>query len=79
MSWYLAALAVVDTIALCIGKRRILFSMNRREQVPVFHMCLAGTVATSWSPTQEVVGLKPFTVMTNTFRHCIKENFNYFQ
>ena len=34
---------------------------------PVFHMCLAGTVPTSWSLTQEVAGLNPFTVMTNIF------------
>ena len=30
-------------------------------------MCLAGTVVASWSLTQEVEGLNPFTVMTNTF------------
>ena len=28
-------------------------------------MCLAGTVVASWSLTQEVTGLSPFTVMTN--------------
>ena len=32
MSWYLAALALVDTIALCIGKCMTLLSMNEREQ-----------------------------------------------
>ena len=30
-------------------------------------MCLAGTVAASWSLTQEVAGSSPFTVMTNIF------------
>ena len=30
-------------------------------------MCLAGTVVASWSLMQEVAGLRPFTVMTNTF------------
>ena len=34
---------------------------------PVSQMRLAGTVATSWSLTQEVAGLNPFTVMTNIF------------
>ena len=33
----------------------------------VSHMCLAGAVVASWSPTQEVAGLSPFTVMTNIF------------
>ena len=32
---------------------------------PVSHMCLAGTVVTSWSLTQEIVGLSPFSIMTN--------------
>ena len=31
----------------------------------VSHMCLADAVVASWSLTQEVVGLSPFTVMTN--------------
>ena len=30
-------------------------------------MCLAGTVVAYWSLIQEVVGSRPFTVMTNTF------------
>ena len=34
---------------------------------PFFHMCLAGDVVASWSLTQEVAGLSPFTVMTNIF------------
>ena len=34
---------------------------------PVSHMCLAGSVVASWSITQEVAGLSPFTVMTNIF------------
>ena len=34
---------------------------------PVSHVCLAGAVVASWSLTQEVVGLIPFTVMTNIF------------
>ena len=34
---------------------------------PVSHVCLAGTVAASWSLTQEVVGSSPFTVRTNIF------------
>ena len=32
---------------------------------PVSHMCLAATVVTSWSQTQEMSGLSPFTVTTN--------------
>ena len=32
---------------------------------PVSHMCHAGTVVASWSLTQKVAGLSPFTVMTN--------------
>ena len=32
---------------------------------PVSHMCVADTVVASWSLTQEVAGLSPFTVMTN--------------
>ena len=31
----------------------------------VCHLCLAGTVVASWSLTQEVAGLSPFTVKTN--------------
>ena len=34
---------------------------------PVSHMCLAGNVVASWSLTQEVAGLSPFTEMTNVF------------
>ena len=34
---------------------------------PVSHMSLAGTMAASWSLTQEVAGSSPFTVMTNIF------------
>ena len=30
-------------------------------------MCLADPVAASWSLTQEVAGVNPFTVMTNIF------------
>ena len=30
-------------------------------------MCLAGTVVAFWSSTQEMGGLKPFTVITTTF------------
>ena len=33
----------------------------------VSHMCLAGAVVASGSPTQEVVGSSPFTVMTDIF------------
>ena len=34
---------------------------------PVSHMCLAVAGVASWSLTQEVAGLNPFTVMTNIF------------
>ena len=34
---------------------------------PTSHLCLAGTVVASWSLTQEVASLSPFTVMTNIF------------
>ena len=34
---------------------------------PVSHMCLAGTVITSWALTQKVTGSSPFTVMKNIF------------
>ena len=34
---------------------------------PVSHMCFAGAVVTSWSLTQEVASLRPFTVMANIF------------
>ena len=34
---------------------------------PVSHICLAGTVVASWSLTQEMSGLSPFTVLTNIF------------
>ena len=33
----------------------------------VSHICLAGAVVASWSLTEEVAGLSPFTVMTNIF------------
>ena len=38
---------------------------------PVSHMCLAGTVVTSWSLTQEVevAGSNTFTVITNIFSY----------
>ena len=41
--------------------------MNRSQfKYPVFHMCLAGAVVTTFlSLTQEVVGLNPFVVVTN--------------
>ena len=32
---------------------------------PLSHMCRAGTVVASWSPTQEVAGSNTFTIMTN--------------
>ena len=44
---------------------------------PVSHICLAGDVVASRSLTQEVAGLSPFTVMTNTFVtdfHELNEN-----
>ena len=41
---------------------------------PVSHMCLAGPVVASWSLTQEISGLSPFTVMTNIFVTEFKEN-----
>ena len=31
------------------------------------NMCLAGVMVASWSLTQEVEGLNPFTVITNIF------------
>ena len=34
---------------------------------PVSHTCLAGAVIASWSLTQEVAGLSPFTEKTNIF------------
>ena len=34
---------------------------------PASHMCLAGAAVASWSLTQEVAGLSPFTVMRNIF------------
>ena len=33
----------------------------------VSHMCLAGALVASWSLTQEVAGLSPFTVMRYIF------------
>ena len=41
---------------------------------PVSHTCLAGTVVASWSLTQEVAGLSPFTVMANIFVTEFSEN-----
>ena len=43
------------------------WSMNWSQfKYPVFHMCLAGAVVTTfWSLTQEVVGLNPSAVVTN--------------
>ena len=41
-------------------------SMNWNQfKDPVSQMCLAGAVAAFWSPTQEVAGSNPFTVVTN--------------
>ena len=34
---------------------------------PVCYLCLTGAVVASWSLTQEVAGLNPFTLMTNNF------------
>ena len=34
-------------------------------QDTVSHMCLAGAVVASWTLTQEVADLSPFTLMTN--------------
>ena len=34
---------------------------------PVSHTCLAGAVIASWSLSQEVAGLSPFTEKTNIF------------
>ena len=34
---------------------------------PVSHMCLAGTLISLWSLTQEVAGSSHFTVMSNIF------------
>ena len=42
---------------------------------PVSHMFLAGAVAASWSLTQEVAGLSPFTIMTNILK-TFRENLN---
>ena len=39
---------------------------------PVSHLCLAGDVVASWSLTQEMAALNPFTVMTNIFSHWIQ-------
>ena len=39
-------------------------------QDPVSDMCLADTLVASWSLTQEVAGLNPFTVMTSI---CVAE------
>ena len=41
---------------------------------PVSHMCLAGAMVPSWSLTQNVAGLSPFTVMTNIFVTQLSEN-----
>ena len=40
----------------------------------VSHVCLAGIEVASWSLTQEVAGLSPFTVMTNIFVTEFSEN-----
>ena len=40
----------------------------------VCHVCLADAVVASWSLTQEVAGLSPFTVMTNIFVTEFSEN-----
>ena len=53
--------------------------MNSRNLVsqfkdPVSHMGLAGAVVASWSPTHEVAGLNPFTVMTIFFVTEFSEN-----
>ena len=43
-------------------------SMNLAQfKDPVSHICLAGAVVASWSVTQEVASLYPFTVVTNIF------------
>ena len=34
---------------------------------PVSNMCLAGAMVPSWSFTQEIANLNPFTVLTNIF------------
>ena len=42
--------------------------MNWAEfKEPISHVCLADTVVTSWSLTQEVAGSSPFTVKRNIF------------
>ena len=41
---------------------------------PASHVCLAGRVVASWSLTQEVADLSPFTVMTNIFVTEFSEN-----
>ena len=44
------------------------YSMNWSPlKDPVSDMCLTGTMVASWSPTQEVSGSSPFTVMTNIY------------
>ena len=40
---------------------------NSQFNDPVSHVCLTSTVVVSWSLTQEVTGLSPFTVMANIF------------
>ena len=43
-------------------------SMNWAQfKDPVSSVCLAGAVVASWSLTQEMASLNPFTVMTNIF------------
>ena len=43
-------------------------SMNWAEfKDPLSHVCLAGDVVASWSLTQEMAGLSPFTIITNIF------------
>ena len=50
-------------------------SMNWAQfKDPISHMS-CGTVVASWSFTQEVAGLSPFTVMTNVFVTEFSETF----
>ena len=42
-------------------------SLKHEFKDPVSHVYIAGAVVASWSLTQKVAGLSPFTVMTNTF------------
>ena len=52
-------------------------SMNWAQfKDPVSHMCLADTVAASWSLTQEVAGSNPFTGVTNDNMKTFRVNSN---